>query len=88
MSAKKKASTAKKQGNLMYLGPTIVGVIRHSTIYKNGVLPDKVNECVEQFPIMKKLFVSMEELPGAVKELKKEQSALGTIYSQTAKKFK
>lgn len=88
MSAKKKASTAKKQGNLMYLGPTIVGVIRHSTIYKNGVLPDKVNECVEQFPIMKKLFVSMEELPGAVKELKKEQSALRTIYSQTAKKFK
>lgn len=90
MSAKKRTTAAKKakQGNLMYLGPTITGVIRHSTIFKNGVLPEKVSECVKQFPIMKKLFVSMEELPEAVKELKKEQSALGTIYSQTAKKFK
>lgn len=89
MSTKKKAAAKKaKQGNLMYLGPTITGVIRHSTIFKDGVLPEKVSECVGQFPIMKKLFVTMEELPRAVKELKKEQSALGTIYSQTAKKFK
>lgn len=86
MSASKKDS-AKTQGNLMYLGPTIVGVIRHSTIYKNGVLPQKVKECVEQFPAMNKLFVSMKDISWAVKELKKEQSALGTIYSQTAKKF-
>ena len=86
MSASKKEA-AKAQGNLMYLGPTIVGVIRHSTIYKNGVLPQKVKECVEQFPAMKKLFVSMKDVSWAVKELKKEQSALGTIYSQTAKKF-
>ena len=87
MSTNKKVSVIKKQGNLMYLGPTITGVVRHSTIFKNGVLPQKVNECVEQFPAMKKLFVSMEEISGAVKELKKEQSALATIYSQTAKKF-
>lgn len=90
MSAKKKSSGGKKgkKGNLMYLGPTIIGVIRHSTIYKDGVLPEKVRDCVEAFPIMKKLFVPMEELPAAIKELKKEQSALGTIYSQTARKFK
>ena len=86
MSTKKKASA--KQGNLMYLGPTITGVVRHSTIFKNGVLPQKVKECVEQFPVMKKLFVPLEGIPAAVKELEKEQSALGTIYSQTAKKFK
>lgn len=90
MSTKKKAPAAKKakQGNLMYLGPTITGVVRHSTIFKDGVLPQKVNECVEQFPAMKKLFVPMGEIQNVVKELKKEQSALGTIYSQTAKKFK
>ena len=90
MSTKKKAPAAKKvkQGNLMYLGPTITGVIRHSTIFKNGVLPARVKECVEAFPVMKKLFVPMAEIPNAVKELRKEQSALGTIYAQTAKKFK
>lgn len=87
MSAAKKNATAKKQGNLMYLGPTIVGVVRHSTIFKNGVLPQKLNKCVEEFPAMKKLFVSMEELPTATKELNKDQSALGTIYSQVNKKF-
>lgn len=89
MSSKKKAYGAERarQANLMYLGPTIIGVIRHSTIFKNGVLSEKVKECVEQFPMMKKLFIPIEELPQAVKELSKEQSALGTIYSQTAKKF-
>lgn len=87
MSTTKKVPVTKKQGNVMYLGPTITGVVRHSTIFKNGVLPQKVTECVEQFPAMKKLFANMEEIPSAVKELNKEQSALATIYAQTAKKF-
>ena len=86
MSAKKKAPV-KAQGNLMYLGPTITGVVQHSTIYKNGVLPQKVTDCVEQFPVMKKLFVPVEDIPKAMKELQKEQSVLATVYSQTAKKF-
>lgn len=83
----KKTAAAKKQGNQMYLGPTITGVVRHSTIFKNGILPQKLNKCVEEFPAMKKLFVSMEELPTATKELNKDQSALGTIYAQVNKKF-
>ena len=87
MSTTKKASVAKKQGNLMYLGPTINGVVQKSTIFKYGVLPQTVNKCVEEFPAMKKLLVSMEDLPAVTKELNKEQSALGTIYAQVAKKF-
>lgn len=90
MSTKKKVSVVKPQGNsnLMYLGPTITGVVRHSTTFKDGVLPKKVKECVEQFPVMKKLFVAMEDIPKTTKELKKEQSALGTIYTQVANKFR
>lgn len=89
MSTKKKTYTNKKenQSNLMYLGPTITGVVRHSTIFKNGVLPKKLKDCVEQLPMMKKLFVGLDEIPNAVKELEKEQSALRTIYTQVAKKF-
>ena len=86
MSAAKK-TPAKKQGSLIYLGPTITGVVRHSTTFKNGVLPQKLNGCVEEFPAMKKLLVSMEEIPAVTKELMKEQSALSTIYAQTDKKF-
>ena len=86
MSAAKK-TPAKKQGNLIYLGPTITGVVRHSTIFKNGVLPEKLNKCVEEFPAMKKLLVSTEEISMVTKELMKEQSATATIYAQTDKKF-
>ncbi len=90
MSSKKKATVVKAQGasNLTYLGPTITGVVRHSTTFKDGILPDKVKEYVEQFPVMKKLFVSMEDIPKVTIELRKEQSALGTIYSQVENKFK
>lgn len=87
MSAAKKTPAAKKQGNQMYLGPSIAGVVRHSTIFKNGILPQKLTKCVEEFPAMKKLLVSMEEIPVVTKELMKEQSALATIYAQTDKKF-
>lgn len=86
MSTKKKA--AAKTQNLMYLGPSITGVVRHSTVFKDGVFPQKLNDCVNEFPAMKKLFVPMDGIPAAFRELKKEQSALGTIYSQVIKKFK
>lgn len=78
----------KKQGNLMYLGPTITGVVRYSTVFKEGILPKKVKECIEQLPMMEKLFVPMDGISKATKELKKEQSVLGTIYTQVANKFK
>ena len=82
------AEKKKQQGNLMYLGPTITGVVRRSTVFKEGILPKKVKECVEQLPMMEKLFVPLGEIPKASKELKKEQSVLGNIYAQVANKFK
>lgn len=88
MSAKKKVPAEKEQASLMYLGPTITGVVRHSTNFKNGALPQKVRECIDQFPVMQKLFVPVTEMPAVIKELNKEQSALKTIYYQVAKKFK
>lgn len=87
MNESKKPAAKKTQEDLMYLGPTITGVVRHSTIFKNGVFPQNLKECVEGFPAMKKLFVNAEGIPGAVKELRKKQSTLKTIYSQVSKKF-
>lgn len=88
--SKKKTSpvSEKKQGNVMYIGPTIVGIVRHSTVFKDGVLPEKVKGCVAELPMMEKLFVSIEEVPTALKELKKKQSVLATIYDKTLNKFK
>ena len=72
---------------VMYLGPTIVGVIRHSTVFKEGVLPEKVQECVKQLPMMERLFVSIGDIPEAVKEINKNQSVLRTIYGQVTNNF-
>lgn len=87
MSENKKSSSSKRNGNLIYLGPTITGVIRHSTVLKNGIFPQKVNICAEKFPAMERLFVPVEQMASAVKELSKEQSVLKTIFVQTDRKF-
>ena len=77
----------KSREAVMYLGPTIVGVIRHSTVFKEGVLPEKVQECVKQLPMMERLFVPIGDIPEAVKEINKNQSVLRTIYVQVTNNF-
>lgn len=77
----------KSREAVMYLGPTIVGVIRHSTVFKEGVLPEKVQECVKQLPMMEKLFISIGDIPEAVKEINKNESVLRTIYVQVTNNF-
>lgn len=76
-----------KKENLVYLGPTITGVVRHSAVFENGVLPERTQKCVAEFPMMERLFVQLDEMPEAVKELRKEQSVLSTIYKQIANKY-
>lgn len=77
----------KKAVDLMYLGPTIVGVARHSTVFKDGRLPAKAQACINELPMMAKLFVPLSDMPEAIKELNKDQSVLRTVYSQVLKKF-
>lgn len=77
----------KAKTNVMYLGPTITGAVRHSTVFKDGVFTDKVKKCVAELPVMARLFVPIEELPAAIKELNKSQSVLGAIYAQVVNKF-
>lgn len=73
--------------DLMYLGPTITGVVRHSTVFKDGVLTAKAQDCVDKFPMMGKLFVPIGDMPEAVKEVRKDQSVLHTVYVQVANKY-
>ena len=81
------AGKQKSREAVMYLGPTIVGVIRHSTVFKEGVLPEKVQGCVKQLPMMERLFVPIGDIPEAVKEINKNQSVLRTIYVQVTNNF-
>lgn len=78
---------AEKKQDLMYLGPTITGVVKHSTVFKDGLLPDKAKDCIKKLPMMKKLFVPLADMPAAIKELNKPSSVLRTVYTQVVNKF-
>lgn len=82
-----KPAPAKKTGNLMYIGPTIQGTMKHSTVYKDGKLPTNAKKLVETFPPMERLLVPLQDIPKALKELNKEHSALRTIADLVAQKF-
>ena len=86
-SIKKEAVKTNPKVDVMYLGPTISGVVKYSTVFKNGVFTKNVREYMEQMPCMKELFVPLGELPNAINELNKEKSVLKAIYMQVAKKF-
>lgn len=77
-----------QKSNVMYIGPTIPGVARYSTVYKNGVLPEKLKECIKEFPAMARLLVKIEDMPEAVKKLNEKNSVLSTISAQVKNKFK
>ncbi len=77
----------KRKGGLMYLGPTITGVVRHSTVFKDGTLPKEVQECIARLPVMERLFVEVDKVPGAVKELRRGQGVLGTVYARAEAHF-
>lgn len=77
----------KKKGDLMYLGPTVAGAARHGTVFRNGILPKGAQECIAELPMAERLFVEVEKAPDAVKELRKSQSALGTVYAQVEAHF-
>ena len=74
--------------NLVYLGPTIVGVVKHAAVYKDGILPEKTEAYAAGFPAIRKLFVQQSKMVEAVKELNKPQSALRSIYEVTLKNIR
>jgi len=84
---KPQGKTAKPPADVMYLGPTISGVARHSTVFKSGSLPPKAVECISRFPVMARLFVPLKEMPSAVKAINMKKGALWEIYTQAALKF-
>lgn len=76
-----------KNGNLMYVGPTIQNLIRHGTVFADGVLPPKVNAAVAELPAAAKLFVPVDGIQEAMKSLSKKNSALSEVSDRMARKF-
>lgn len=73
--------------NLMYVGDTIPGVVRHSTVYAGGVFTPAIDRCIEDFPLMARLFVRIDDIPEALKKVKEKHSPLYVINKEVASKF-
>lgn len=66
---------------MIYLGPTILGVITENSIFK-GNLPEKIKNTIKEIPVMRSLFVPIENLISAKKELKENNSAKSICYNK------
>ena len=62
----KPAVKAKKE-NVMYIGPSITGVVMHSTTFPEGELPERVKKAIDTFRPLSSMFVPISELEEAVK---------------------
>ena len=67
---------------VMYVGPSIVNVVQKSTVFKNGVYPEALNNVIKERPYVEKLLVPIDSLSEARKELAIEKSALSVIYNK------
>ena len=52
---------------LIYIGPTLPGIISHATIYRNGI-PEHLQATAEKCPAIRSLMIPIEDLPHADKE--------------------
>ena len=62
-----------------YIGPTLQGIIQGGTVFSGG-LPPKAAAVVAAYPFMAGLFVNVENLAEARKELKKAGSERNMLY--------
>lgn len=85
---KDNAAKEEQTGNVMYIGPTIAKVVKMGTVYKNGSLPEALEKVVEDTPMIRRLLIDIENVNGALKDIRDPKSVLGRIYTEIKEKFK
>lgn len=79
MKEEVKEKEARKE-DLVYMGPSIPNVVRHSTVFKDGVFPSILAEKIREFPLIQSIFVPVGKMVDVVKELKVKNSAFSIVY--------
>jgi hypothetical protein len=64
----------------MYIGPTIPGIVKNSTIFI-GELPDRLNKLTEELPCIKNLIVPIDKLTKAKQALFEQGSVENVSYN-------
>lgn len=75
MSRKKQTAAAQA----VYVGPTIPGVVKANTIFRNG-LPTALSQRMEQDGAVKSLVIPLEDWPRVRQELAAQRGALYRLY--------
>lgn len=70
---------------VVYIGPSIKGVVSTGTVYNNGLPELLIKKAVEQ-PVLNSLIVPVSKLSEAKRELSVSGSALATIYAKVETK--
>lgn len=83
----------KREEKVMYLGPTIRGVVKNGDVFEGG-LPKRLSRVAEQKPIVKNLIVPLTEIVNVKREIEQEGTAeaiafdkIKAIYSDEIKKI-
>lgn len=64
----------------MYIGPTIPGIVKNSTIFI-GELPDRLNKLTEELPCIKNLIVPIDKLTKAKQAIFEQGSVENVSYN-------
>ena len=84
--AQEKSKSQQKE-TVIYIGPTISGVITRNTILNNG--PTKsLKELIGKVPVLKEMLVPVENLSEAMNSITVEGSAMNNCYKQVVKQLK
>ncbi len=85
MTDLKKGSKLVKE-KVMYVGPTITGVVIQNTIFSNGI-PDTLQAVINDMPSIGNLLVPISKLPDALTQINSKQGAMH-IFNENAKQYK
>lgn len=80
-----KTETERASGPTVYCGPTIPGVARQYTTYKDGVLPGLLTEAIKGKPVLESLVVPLKELPEVRRQFVAGAGRYYSLYCQALK---
>lgn len=71
----------KAEGKVMYLGPTIRGVVKNGDVFEGG-LPKKLSKVAEKKPIVKNLIVPLSDVVEVKRAIDQEGTAEAVAFDK------
>lgn len=86
MLSKKNNTPKSKPGPLIYIGPTIPGVVATATVFNKGI-PEVFNAKAQECPYLSELLIPIENAAEKIKEIQKGEGAAAVFYEAAREHF-